>query len=205
VTAHTKPKTSEAPTSPPVAPIDCEAAPGRFDGAVGVLEHNDWSGDIVGDVGRNITRLANLAVDDHQRDPSRSAEAHYRHRLRLLLNDKTQRFLYGDVGLAPLPSTVEPSTPTHLKDGTVHATYVNSYECNLLSQKVESMNQLIKQLMNMHHDSEEKIKALEMDRDNENKDITLLKAEVLVLKHELRRGGWIPIEETITVEESETI
>jgi hypothetical protein len=189
VTAQMKQKISDPPTTPPIAPINHDTAPDGLDGAVGVLEHNDWSGDIEGDVGRNITRLANLAVDDHQRDPSKSAESHYRARLGLLLNDKNQRFLYGDVGMAPLPSTVEPSTPTHLKDGKVHANYVTSYEFNLLSQKVESMNQLIRQLMKMHHESEAKIKVLEVDREKGKQEITLLKAEVLVLKLELSKGG----------------
>jgi hypothetical protein len=189
MSSRNDPKTPEQTVSPPVRPLaPFGSSPTGLDGVAGVREHTDWARDIEGDLERDITRLANLAVDDTQRDLSRTAEAHYRRRLGLLLNGENQRFRFGDIGLAPLPSTVEPSTPTHVKEGSggkVHANYVTSFEFNLLSQKVESMNQLVKQLMDMHHESEEKIKVLQVDRDKASDEIMLLKAQILVLNHDL--------------------
>jgi HAMP domain-containing protein len=203
ISSRNDPKTPEQMISPPIGPVvPLRSSPTGLDGAVGVREHTDWARDIEGDVERDITRLANLAVDDSQRDPSRTAEAHYRHRLGLLLNGENQRFRFGDIGLAPLPSTVEPSTPTHAKEGSggkFHANYVTSYEFNLLSQKVESMSQLLKQLMDMHHESEEKIKVLQVDRDKAIDDITLVKAQVIVMRENLKDRGLTSLEATVSL------
>ncbi|GME40250.1 uncharacterized protein LTHEOB_2097 [Neofusicoccum parvum] len=47
----------------------------------GVREHSDWQEDIEGDLDRALARLANLARDEHEQDPSMSAEQHYGSRL----------------------------------------------------------------------------------------------------------------------------
>jgi hypothetical protein len=136
--------------------------PSPFDG--GVREHTDWANDIVQDVGRDLTRLANLAVDDNKRDPSRTVDAHYRYRLNLLLNDKHQRIIYGDIGVPPLPTTpTDAVTPTPHHPRSIHASYVNWSEFKELKDRVDDLNRLVKQLSDMHSTSQQEINSLKAD------------------------------------------
>ena len=65
--------------------------------ADGVLEHTDWACDIEQDLDRNLTRLANLAQDDHHRDPNYTAQEHYHKRLvRILKNQAYSSPLDGE-------------------------------------------------------------------------------------------------------------
>ncbi|KAJ9648827.1 hypothetical protein H2199_000740 [Coniosporium tulheliwenetii] len=95
---------------PPVAPIPVDG---------GVPEHNDWQEDIEQDVDRDLARLANLAEDDHHRDPSQDPEQHYRRRLTALLNGPSRKYVFGDLGpvsvagegsAIPIPSDTVPAT-----------------------------------------------------------------------------------------------
>jgi hypothetical protein len=142
----------------------------------GVREHSDWANDIVQDVGRDLTRLANLAVDDNKRDPTKSVQSHYRFRLNLLLNDKNQKIMYGNIGEPPLPSTAEPSTPTVTRGSrSVHVNYVNWSEFKELKDRVDDLNRLVKQLTDMHSHSQ--------------KEINMLKTEVTVFKKAFTGSG----------------
>jgi ribosomal protein L29 len=142
-----------------------KTAPANFDGApeAGVREHSDWANDIEQDIERDLARLANLSVDDHQRDPSKSADEHYRNRLNLLLNDKGQRFLYGNIGHTTMPSTAEPGTPVHNRPKSISAAYVNRSEFVEVKEKVDSLTQLVRQLADMHSQSQKEINALKSD------------------------------------------
>jgi hypothetical protein len=152
-----------APKTNPSSPISTmKKSPG------GVREHSDWANDIVQDVGRDLTRLANLAVDDNKRDPTKSVRDHYRFRLNLLLNDKNQRILYGNIGEVPLPSTAEPGTPqaaSARRPPSVHANYVNWSEFKELKDRVDDLNRLVKQLTDMHSHSQKDINALKTEVD----------------------------------------
>jgi hypothetical protein len=144
----------------------------------GVREHSDWANDIVQDVGRDLTRLANLAVDDNKRDPTKSIESHYRFRLNLLLNDKNQKIMYGNVSEVPIPSTAEPGTPSTAvarRPASVHANYINWSEFKELKERVDNLNRLVKQLSDMHSYSQ--------------KEINILKTEVSVLKKAISGSG----------------
>lgn len=116
-----------------------------------VREHSDWAHDIEADIQRNLARLANLAVDDNQTNPSQSSEQHYQRRLKLLLNDKSLRFACGEIGVAPIPSTAEPGTPPprHARLGSGHANYVAMNEFRECQKTVEALRQMTTQLMQM--------------------------------------------------------
>jgi hypothetical protein len=116
-----------------------------------VREHSDWAHDIESDVQRDLARLANLAVDDNQTDPTRSSEQHYQRRLGLLLNDKSLNFACGEIGVATIPSTAEPGTPSskHVRLGSGHANHVTSCEFRELQKKFDALRQLNTQLMQM--------------------------------------------------------
>jgi hypothetical protein len=129
----------------------------------GVREHSDWANDIVQDVGRDLTRLANLAVDDNKRDPTKSIESHYRFRLNLLLNDKNQKIMYGNIGEVPLPSTAESvtlSAAVARRPLSVHANYVNWSEFKELKDRVDDLSRLIKQISDMHSHLQKEINIL---------------------------------------------
>lgn len=143
----------------------------------GVREHSDWANDIVQDVDRDLTRLANLAVDDNKRDPTKSIESHYRFRLNLLLNDKNQKIMYGNVSEVPIPSTAEPGTPSAIarRSASVHANYVTWSEFKEFKDRVHDLNRLVKQLSDMHSHS--------------HKEVNILKTEVSVLKKAISASG----------------
>lgn len=156
----------------------------------GVREHSDWANDIVQDVGRDLTRLANLAVDDNKRDPTKTIHEHYKFRLDLLLNDKNQRIVYGNIGEVPLPATAEPAASSAAiarRPSSVHANYVNWSEFKELKDRVDDLNRLVKQLAEMHSHSQ--------------KEISMLKSEVSVPKKTV--GGSSSIKESSTKKEHE--
>ena len=77
----------------------------------GVLEHTDWAFDIEQDLDRNLTRLANLAQDDHHRDPTYTAQEHYHKRLvRILKNQAYSSPLGADEGNLALSNDEELAT-----------------------------------------------------------------------------------------------
>lgn len=102
------------------------------------MEHADWHDDIEQDLDRDLTRLANLAEDDHQRDPSTSAADHYSKRLNTLLNHKNRRFHANEQGqMSPDSCTAEPSSP--LKMHSIHP-----YRFDQLSAQVEELTRLLR-------------------------------------------------------------
>ncbi|KAF2436091.1 hypothetical protein EJ08DRAFT_674664 [Tothia fuscella] len=152
----------------------------------GVREAQDWAHDIQQDVYRDLTRLANLAVDDEQRDNSMTAEQHYHRRLNLLLNDADMRFAYGNVGLAPIPSiAAEPGTPPpsevkRAANPPFTVKYVNSIEFNELCKKVESLRQMNSQLTEMHAATSKELREF---KTTATEEITYLQGEVDRLKY----------------------
>ncbi|KAH7064693.1 hypothetical protein B0J12DRAFT_693117 [Macrophomina phaseolina] len=60
----------------------------------GVREHSDWQEDIEGELDRSLARLANLARDDHEQDPSESTEQHYTRRLDGAIERQRVRYTY---------------------------------------------------------------------------------------------------------------
>jgi hypothetical protein len=169
------PSAAPSKVNPPSPLSTLKESPG------GVREHSDWATDIVQDVGRDLARLANLAVDDNMRDPSKSVQSHYRFRLNLLLNDKNQKIMYGNIGDVPLPSTADPSTPVAAMakgSPSVHVNYVNWSEFKELKDRVDDLNRFVKQLTDMHSHSQ--------------KEINALKVEVAVLKKAVAGSGHVP-------------
>lgn len=60
----------------------------------GVREHSDWQEDIEGELDRSLARLANLARDDHEQDPSLPTEGHYTRRLDAAIERQRVRYTY---------------------------------------------------------------------------------------------------------------
>jgi hypothetical protein len=108
----------------------------------GVREHTDWHHDVESEMARSLARLANLAEDDHQRDPTKTAEMHYRSRLNLLLNDCNLRFMYGEIGAPPIPTTAEPPSP--LPPPATTAGRATSPMIKDLSKKVDKLIDTVK-------------------------------------------------------------
>ena len=152
---------------------------------VGTYEFTDWSVEITQDLIRDLKRLENLAIDDHQKNKSRSAEEHYRDRLYRILNDKSLRHPYGEIENPPMPSTVEPPTPTRSSAANV---YVHS-EYNALIQRVDSLNELTRQLMQMHRNEVAETRALTKEFRSSIRDIksnlSSLRGEVDSLRGEV--------------------
>ncbi|KAF2402504.1 hypothetical protein EJ06DRAFT_342936 [Trichodelitschia bisporula] len=116
-------------------------------GVPGVREHTDWHDDIEQDLERDLARLANLAEDDAQRDPSISAHQHYQRRLTRLLSDKKQKFPYTDLPDSPTVSTiVEAASP----DSGPQPDYVSIQDFTALSRKVDKLTELIRQVIKAH-------------------------------------------------------
>ena len=109
----------------------------RLNSPIGVMEHTDWHDDIEQDLDRDLTRLANLAEDDHQRDPSKSAACHYNKRLITLLTHKNRRYHIDEHGhVIPTSFTAEPASP--LKSHSIHP-----YKFDQLSLQVEELTRLL--------------------------------------------------------------
>ena len=105
------------------------------------MEHADWHDDIEQDLDRDLTRLANLAEDDHQRDPRISAADHYNKRLNLLLNQKHRRFQFDEHGqTSPNSCKAEPASP--LKMHSIHP-----YRFDQLSAQVEEVTRLLRDVI----------------------------------------------------------
>lgn len=117
---------------PPVAPTPVDG---------GVPEHNDWQEDIEQDVERDLARLANLAEDDHHRDPSQNPEQHYRRRLTALLNSPSRTYVFGDLG--PVLVAREGSA-TPVRSDTVPASKFEE-----LQRRVDALTNLVVQITQM--------------------------------------------------------
>ncbi|KAI9691389.1 MAG: hypothetical protein M1820_009692 [Bogoriella megaspora] len=79
----------------------------------GVREHSDWHDEVMAGTCRDLLRLRNLADDDHDRDPSKSANEHFTCRLLSCLHKSSRNgpyesdaeyLAYEMSGLSPLPS-----------------------------------------------------------------------------------------------------
>lgn len=106
----------------------------------GVREFTDWHDDIEQDVGRDLTRLCNLADDDHKRDPSQSAEQHYRRRLSNLLNSGRRKYVFGNLGEATRSAVATPDSP-------VKSSMVTAYEFQQLSMRVDTLESLLNHVL----------------------------------------------------------
>ena len=129
-------------TKLPPSPLGIEgkrtpATPENVRGGIGVREHTDWHDDVESDMSRGLARLANLADDDHQSDPSKTAEEYYRARLDLLLNDRNLKFAFGSVGVPPILSTGGPAVSN---SPLSPADRVTGYQFRQLVAKVDGIN-----------------------------------------------------------------
>ena len=101
------------------------------------MEHTDWHDDIEQDLDRDLTRLANLAEDDHQRDPSKTAAYYYNKRLNTLLKHRNRRYHIDENGHAsPTSFTAEPASPLKLHS-------IHPYRFDQLSSQVEELTRLL--------------------------------------------------------------
>jgi len=111
----TSPVTIRAP--PPTA-VTCITTPETVGGLnEGVFEFTDWEQEAEELMQTALARLAQLAVDKAKKDPSKTAEEHYRSKLNKILNKPTMPFPLGDIDASsvPLPSTVveAPTSPIY--------------------------------------------------------------------------------------------
>ena len=105
------------------------------------MEHTDWHDDIEQDLDRDLTRLANLAEDDHQRDPSKSATYYYNKRLNALLMHKSRRYRISERGQAsPTSITAEAASPSKL-----HTIQLDKFD--QLSAQVEELTRLLQNIV----------------------------------------------------------
>jgi len=72
----------------------------------GVLEFNDWEGEVEDMLVSALARLAQLAIDKAKKDPSTTAEEFYHRKLAKIIEDPSRRFSAGNTNhaSAPLPS-----------------------------------------------------------------------------------------------------
>jgi len=132
----------------------------------GVREHTDWQDDIEQDVERDSARLSNLVEDDHQRDPTQSAEEHYRRRLTNLLNNQNRKYVFGDLSNITRPAVPSPGSP-------VKTDMVTAYEFQQLSNRVDALAALLNDVLQA--------------RSQETIEFVKLKAEVAELTEKLHK------------------
>jgi hypothetical protein len=155
----------------------------------GIREYSDWAYDIECDIQRDLARLANLANDDYQRDPSVTAEEYYRSRVYRLVNDQPLQFVFSELGQPPMPTPTEQQTPGKAAPLRFSAQYVTSYEFNQLKARVTDNEQRVNGLTDMHNGAVKNVKTLkqkfETKLDEAETKIKGVQGEQAVMKQDI--------------------
>lgn len=109
----------------------------------GVRENTDWHDTIEEDMDRDLTRLANLANDDFQRDPSLTAADHYHRRLLKLLSSANRKYMITELGEAVVSTMAERGSLASVKPTNM----VTNYEFQNLRRKVGDMETIFMGLL----------------------------------------------------------
>lgn len=109
-----------------------------------VREHSDWHENIEGDLDRDFVRLANLANDDFQRDPSITAADHYHRRLLKLLSNSNRKYIITELGEAVVSTMAERGSLAKVKPNMV-----TNYEFQILKRKVGDVESVLTTLLTL--------------------------------------------------------
>lgn len=109
-----------------------------------VREHSDWHENIEGDLDRDFVRLANLANDDFQRDPSTTAADHYHRRLLKLLSNSNRKYIITELGEAVVSTMAERGSLAKVKPNMV-----TNYEFQILKRKVGDVESVLTTLLTL--------------------------------------------------------
>lgn len=154
----------------------------------GIREYSDWANDIEADIQRDLARLANLAVDDHQSESETSALDHYHERLSRLLNHESLKFIYGEPEQSAMSSSYDldaPLDPASRRDFVQLSRVVtnirehinNTTEDDRLN--VAHVNRLELQFKKRMEDSEAKLKKVVKENENMRREMTELQKMVM--------------------------
>ena len=128
-------------TTPVHVPLTVESPAKNLDG---VREHSDWHENIEGDLDRDFVRLANLANDDFQRDPSITAADHYHQRLLKLLSNSNRKYIITELGEAVTSTMAEHGSLAEVKPNIV-----TNYEFQILERKVGNVESVLTTLLTL--------------------------------------------------------
>ncbi|KAF2807600.1 uncharacterized protein BDZ99DRAFT_464538 [Mytilinidion resinicola] len=126
----------------PLTPVD-PFVPHVAQDMPGVRENTDWHENIEEELDRDLTRLANLANDDFQKDPSVTAAEHYHRRLLRLISNSNRRYVISQLGEA-IPSATM-AERGNLAD--IRPAMVTNYEFQVLRSKVHDIQSVFSGLL----------------------------------------------------------
>jgi len=133
----------------------------------GVLEFNDWEGEVEDMMVSALARLGQLAVDKAKKDSSVTAEEYYRRKLAKIINDPSRRFNAGkfDVSNVRLPSIAAEhpilSSPTRAE------VRIMDLRLGLLEEKVEQLMEFKEATTKVSKSANSETEHLDEDADDE--------------------------------------